>query len=165
MLSNPIENHPILPKILSLPCKAIPSSIHSQALVMFLNRLLKDQILEGDLNFLEDKCLCISIYDASIKFYIGLHSQRLISASSQKKVDIEIQASMYNFLQLAARQQDPDTLVFQRHLFIQGNTELGLELKNFLDGVDLDSLLVFKKIESLLIISIPLYKRLFTRWR
>jgi len=162
MLSNTIENLPTLPKILSLPCKVIPSGIHSQVLVAFLNRLLKEQILEGDLDFLQHKCLCINIHDASIKYYISLRNQQLISISSNKKNDIEIQASLYHFLQLAARQQDPDTLVFQRHLFIQGNTELGLELKNFLDGLDLDSSLMFRKIESLLIKSIPLYKRLFS---
>ncbi|MGB7997639.1 MAG: SCP2 sterol-binding domain-containing protein, partial [Photobacterium halotolerans] len=39
-----------------------------------------------------------------------------------------------------ARKVDPDTLFFQRRLTMQGDTELGLAVKNLLDSLDLDSL-------------------------
>ncbi|RDH83822.1 MAG: sterol-binding protein [endosymbiont of Galathealinum brachiosum] len=161
-LTTNIEKAPDLPNVLSLPFKMLPSSIHSRILASFLNKLLKDQINEGELDFLEDKRLCVTVSDLNIEYYVGLKSARLISMTAAKENDIKIQANIYDFLQLAARQQDPDTLVFQRRLIMQGDTELGLELKNFLDGLDLESKGSFAKIESLLIKSLPVYKRLFS---
>ena len=40
-----------------------------------------------------------------------------------------------------AGQVDPDTLFFRRKLAIEGNTELGLTLKNFLDSQDPEQLI------------------------
>ena len=41
---------------------------------------------------------------------------------------------------LMNRQQDPDTLFFQRRLMLTGDTELGLEIRNVLDAIDIDEL-------------------------
>jgi len=156
-----MKKSPRFPGALSIPFKLIPSKIHSRLLVTFLNKFLSEQISEGDLDFLENKILRVNVSDAGIDFFISLLNDRLVTVTSSAKSDIEIQASVYDFLQLAARQQDPDTLVFQRRLVMQGNTELGLELKNFLDGLDLESNGNFAKVESLLLKSLPVYKRLF----
>jgi len=40
------------------------------------------------------------------------------------------------FLALALRREDPDTLFFSRRLVLEGDTELGLALKNALDALD-----------------------------
>jgi predicted lipid carrier protein YhbT len=40
-------------------------------------------------------------------------------------------------MRLARREADPDTLFFDRKLSIEGDTELGLLLKNTLDAIDL----------------------------
>jgi len=161
-----LEKSPILPRYLSTTFSFIPSKVHANMLVQFLNKLLMEQMREGDLDFLMDKCLCININDAKIKFYISLIktndiNRKLISMPFNKNNDIEITASTYDFLQLAARQQDPDALMFQRRLIIQGSTELGLQIKNFLDGLDLESSVVFSKIELILKKSLPLFRRLF----
>lgn len=41
---------------------------------------------------------------------------------------------------IAARKEDPDTLFFQRRLRIEGDTELGLYVKNLMDAIDLESM-------------------------
>ena len=41
---------------------------------------------------------------------------------------------------LATRHADPDTLFFQRRLRVEGDTELGLAIKNTMDGMDWDDL-------------------------
>jgi predicted lipid carrier protein YhbT len=41
------------------------------------------------------------------------------------------------FVLLALRKEDPDTLFFDRQLVIEGDTELGLIVKNALDRVEL----------------------------
>lgn len=40
-------------------------------------------------------------------------------------------------MQLAQRQVDPDTLFFSRRLVMEGDTELGLIVKNALDALEL----------------------------
>ncbi|MCC6609261.1 MAG: SCP2 sterol-binding domain-containing protein [Burkholderiales bacterium] len=54
--------------------------------------------------------------------------------------DVAISAAAWDFLQLARRAEDPDTLFFARRLVIEGDTELGLRLKNALDALDLPPL-------------------------
>lgn len=104
----------------------------------------------------------VQVNDASISYYISLLNGRLTKVMPSDKNDLTIQANVYDYLSLIARKEDADTLVFQRRLIMQGETELGLELKNFLDSLDIDSRNSFKAIESLLHKSLPVYKRLFS---
>ncbi|MEW8013567.1 MAG: SCP2 sterol-binding domain-containing protein [Candidatus Sedimenticola endophacoides] len=46
--------------------------------------------------------------------------------------------TLYDFLLLATRREDADTLFFNRRLRLGGDTELGLYVKNFLDALELD---------------------------
>jgi predicted lipid carrier protein YhbT len=43
---------------------------------------------------------------------------------------------LYDLGRLAARKEDPDTLFFSRRLVMEGDTELGLLIKNTLDAID-----------------------------
>ena len=45
-----------------------------------------------------------------------------------------------DLLMIAARKQDPDTLFFQRRLVIEGDTELGLYVKNLMDAIELEQM-------------------------
>lgn len=54
--------------------------------------------------------------------------------------DVTIAATLADFIALARREEDPDTLFFARRLSIEGDTELGLTLKNLLDGIDWDTI-------------------------
>ena len=47
-------------------------------------------------------------------------------------------ATARDLARLALRLEDPDTLFFDRRLRIEGDTDLGLRIKNMLDAVDLD---------------------------
>ena len=51
---------------------------------------------------------------------------------------------------------------FQRRLVMQGDTELGLAVKNFLDSLDADSLAAYGVFENALRRLVPLYQRLFS---
>ena len=50
--------------------------------------------------------------------------------------DLTVAATLSDFIALARREEDPDTLFFARRLAVEGDTELGLVLKNLLDGID-----------------------------
>ena len=43
-----------------------------------------------------------------------------------------------DLLALASRAEDPDTLFFQRRLALEGDTAIGLRVKNLLDALDFD---------------------------
>jgi len=150
-----------MPNIFSAPLKLLPPKAHSGALVKFLNYILAQNINEGDLDFLATKRVCIFVADINIKYYISLKKKHLVALTPDGNNDIEIMANVFDFLQLAARQQDPDTLMFQRRLVLQGNTELGLEIKNLLDSIDIDSSSHLTKIEYLLQKGLPVYNKLF----
>jgi predicted lipid carrier protein YhbT len=51
------------------------------------------------------------------------------------KPDVTVRASLPDYLALALRREDPDTLFFSRRLVLEGDTELGLALKNALDAI------------------------------
>jgi predicted lipid carrier protein YhbT len=54
--------------------------------------------------------------------------------------DVTFTATAEDFVRLTLRLEDPDTLFFNRRLMIEGNTDLGLRVKNMLDGMDLDEI-------------------------
>jgi predicted lipid carrier protein YhbT len=54
--------------------------------------------------------------------------------------DVTIRASAADYLALALRREDPDTLFFTRRLAIEGDTDLGLIVKNALDAIDWERL-------------------------
>ncbi|MBK7792569.1 MAG: SCP2 sterol-binding domain-containing protein [Betaproteobacteria bacterium] len=50
--------------------------------------------------------------------------------------DLSITATVRDFIALGLREEDPDTLFFARRLQVEGDTDLGLTVKNLLDGID-----------------------------
>jgi predicted lipid carrier protein YhbT len=60
--------------------------------------------------------------------------------SEQGEADVSFSGNANDLVLIAARKQDPDTLFFQRRLRIEGDTELGLYVKNLMDAIDLDSM-------------------------
>ncbi len=155
------NSHPLLPAKLSLPLKILPAFVHNKVLVTTLNRVFAKEIKEGELDFLQGKTIHISIEDAGIEYCFTLNNDKLAAANKNHSPDLILQGTVYNYLLLASRQEDTDTLFFSRRLHMQGDTELGLYVKNFLDGMDMDSHKVPAYLESLLKKTLPVYERLF----
>jgi len=55
--------------------------------------------------------------------------------------DLTISATARDFMLLLSRREDPDTLFFSRRLVSEGDTELGLTVKNLLDALDTETVL------------------------
>ncbi|GMQ86907.1 MAG: SCP2 domain-containing protein [Gammaproteobacteria bacterium] len=157
-----IKSVPRLPRLLAAPFVHLPNQVHSRLLALALTRALGESLHEGELDFLQDRSLSIKVCDAGIDFRLTLADRRLAAASPAGKCDLVIEGTVYDFLQLIGRQVDPDTLVFQRRLVMQGNTELGLQVKNFLDGLETDSLALYKHLEPVLLKILPVYKKFFS---
>ena len=156
-----MPSQPVFPTLLSLPLKIIPSFVHNKALVTTLNRIFHDDLKTGELDFLQGKVIHIMVDDAAIEFRLTLHKNKLIAANKNLGTDLILNGTVYNYLLLASRREDTDTLFFSRRLHMQGDTELGLYVKNFLDGLDMDSHKVSAYLETVLQKSLPVYERLF----
>ncbi len=157
------KSNPIFPARLSFPLKVLPAFVHNKVLTVTLNKIFAKELEEGELDFLQDKIVHITIKDADIEYRFTLKDEKLVAADKQIEPDLNLQGTIYNYLLLASRKEDTDALFFSRRLHMQGDTELGLYVKNFLDGMDMDSHKVPAYLESLLRKSLPLYERLFSR--
>ncbi|MBL8403609.1 MAG: SCP2 sterol-binding domain-containing protein [Dechloromonas sp.] len=116
----------------------LPQWPHALVLVGALNAALKMKLLpESELAMLEDKLFRVRVLDtggeASYTYRSGLFRPVF---RPEREPDLAFAANLSAFLQLLARQEDPDTLFFNRELEITGDTELGLIVKNMLDAVE-----------------------------
>ncbi len=161
MPNTPNKKGVLLPRLLAAPFSLLPDTVHSRLIALALNRALAEQWCDGELEFLQDRCIVIAVRDVDINFCLSFNGNRLTACSRGGTADLVIEGTVYDFLVLVSRQEDPDTLVFQRRLVMQGDTELGLQVKNFLDGLDVESLGLYRKMEPLLKRALPLYRQVF----
>lgn len=131
-----------LPKILKPSLKLVPYSSQRAALIPALHSVFAEAIEDGDFEFLQNKWLKISITDLQLDWWISFDEDKLIMASPHEGIqeDVSFSASGDDLVLIAGRKQDPDTLFFQRRLKIEGDTELGLEVKNLIDAIDIEQL-------------------------
>ena len=153
---------PVLPRPLSLPFAILPARLHSAAVVAILNRVFAGALRDGELDYLQDRTVRIHFRDMQLTFCITLQQGRLAASRVKNMPDLSITGTLHAFLLLAARREDTDTLFFQRRLRMEGDTELGLEVKNFLDGLDVDSLWLPRQVSSMAQKALPLYERTFS---
>jgi predicted lipid carrier protein YhbT len=127
-----------LPRPFSLPARLVPVWLHSRVLAQILNHVLAKQIADGELTMLEGKTLGVAVRDAGAEYRLTLEGGALVASAAPP--DVVMSGELHAFLEMLARREDPDTLFFQRRLAIEGDTALGLELKNFLDRLEWEAL-------------------------
>jgi len=66
--------------------------------------------------------------------------QGKLCVREQGEAEVTFTADANDLILIAARKEDPDTLFFQRRLRIEGDTELGLYVKNLMDALELESM-------------------------
>ena len=129
-----------MPRLLSLPIKMCPFVLQEKAMEKALALSFAEAIEEGDLDFLEQRWLKLNVSDLAASWYITFDEECLKVKASAPQVDVSFSGELNDFVLMMGRKEDPDTLFFQRRLKIEGDTELGLELKNLLDNLDIDDL-------------------------
>jgi predicted lipid carrier protein YhbT len=129
-----------LPKPLSTLFSFLPQYPHSLAFAQALNLALGETLRSEALHPLHGKHICLRIKDAQIALHFTLNANGVSANRTGKTPDLTITAKAYDFIQLALRKEDPDTLFFSRRLLMEGDTELGLLLKNTLDAMELPPL-------------------------
>ncbi len=114
----------------------LPAYPGSLLFVGALNLALRRHLPEDVRQSLQGKRMRISVRDAGLAFDFSWDGGRFCACQRGEAVDLVIGASARDFLALARREEDPDTLFFCRRLSMEGDTELGLLVKNTLDAID-----------------------------
>jgi len=114
----------------------LPRYPHSLLFAGFLNAALSEHLRPRDLPALHGKHVCIRVKDAGIEFHFGVTPRAFAAHRPASGPDLTIAADAHDFLLLGLRQEDPDTLFFNRRLTMEGDTALGLSLKNALDALE-----------------------------
>lgn len=132
----PMLPPPPLP-LLRLPLQWLPDALHAEVLARALNHLLRGQPFAAHLAEIEGRSVCVHIRDCDAQIHFRIERGRLAPAWPGPSL-VTIGGDLDDFLGLATRREDPDTLFFQRRLVIEGDTETGLHVKNLLDALDYD---------------------------
>ncbi len=123
-----------LPGYILRPLGYLPRPISSQGIIAICNQVFAIPLAAGELAFLDQRVLQISAEDAGINLIIRGDGTGLRVATGSRPPDVCIRGTAYDLLLLISQREDADTLFFQRRLRLEGDTEMGLHLKNFLDA-------------------------------
>jgi predicted lipid carrier protein YhbT len=127
----------VLPEPVGNVLSRLPAYPGSFLLVTALNQVLAKQLPADVRQYLLGKRLRIHVRDARLTFDFTCTGLRFSASKKQDTTDLTISANAQDFLRLAQRQEDPDTLFFNRRLSMEGDTELGLIVKNAIDALEL----------------------------
>ncbi len=129
-----------LPLLLARKASWIPFGLQRSLLLKVMTQAFQEPLDEGDFEFLQGRWMQVEITDIGLSWCFSYSPEGALLVSDDAPADACIRGKLKEFMLLAGRREDPDTLFFQRRLMIEGDTELGLEVKNLLDAVDHDSL-------------------------
>jgi O2-independent ubiquinone biosynthesis accessory factor UbiT len=131
---------PKFPQPLARVIAKLPALPASASLVAFLNLAAWKALKDLDWTPMRGKRFGVHVRDTGLRAYFSVSRAGFV-AEINEQADVTFTATADDFMRLALRQEDPDTLFFNRRLLIEGNTDLGLTVKNMLDSVELDSLI------------------------
>jgi len=131
----PAQSAPQLPARLAGLVSRLPQWPPTAVLCAGLNLLFLPTLDADAKQRLLGRSVAIQVSDAGLDCRITLTSIGFLPAL-RGAPEVTIRACAWDYYRLARRLEDPDTLFFSRRLSIDGDTELGLLVKNALDAID-----------------------------
>lgn len=129
------------PRVLAKGVAIAPSGLTCTLIEQLFRRLFATDCKAGAFAFLEGRWAGIEITDLGLNFVVTSRPQGgqhvLCVQPNANEVAVKMRVTWPVLLQLATQQVDPDTLFFRRKLLVTGDTELGLQLKNLLDTIEI----------------------------
>lgn len=146
-MPSPAARHPLpqpladsLLRLPLYPLRLAPPRLVGLALERMLRLTLTQHEEAGELDFLNGRRLLIRVEDIGLHWVISRAHGQWRVLDKQQAADAAISGQAREFILLASRQEDPDTLFFQRRLVIEGDVEFGLQAKNLLDSLEWEAL-------------------------
>lgn len=126
-----------LPPVLAALGGRLPHFPGSLLFAAALNAALRPHLPDDVRSALLGRHLRIRVRDAGVAFDVAWTGTRFAPRARSGTPDLEIAAGAADMVALLRRETDPDTLFFGRRLTMQGDTELGLLVKNTLDATEI----------------------------
>lgn len=114
--------------------KTLPTQPPSLMFCLMLNHILPRY--GSALVLAEGQCIDLEVLDMGLRVHVIYQGGRFVPAHSAQIAQVRIAANYRDLLSLARREEDADTLFFNRRLILDGDTELGLRIKNWADSLD-----------------------------
>jgi predicted lipid carrier protein YhbT len=113
----------------------LPVQPPSFVLARVLDRVLLPRLPADARAALSHRTVEVSISDLGLRVRLQLESGGFRVAPSRSETALRIVAPAASYLRLLRGQDDADRLFFERALVMEGDTEMGLVLKNTLDAI------------------------------
>ncbi len=137
-LQTKLSHH--VPRLIAKPFHLMPTRMQQIILNRLLQRVFNEALLAGDMDFLNSNRIKFEIEDCHLSWTCTVSKNRLYIIDNRYNPDATIRCNLNELVLLANQKIDPDTLFFQRRLVIEGDTELGLTMKNIMDTLDPENL-------------------------
>lgn len=126
---------PAIPERLRAALARLPQYPASEAFAALLTLWLGERLGTAAVPELASRTIRLRVTDTGITltFRAGANG---FYACRDATADLTLAATAEDFLALALAREDPDTLFFSRRLVMEGDTELGLLVKNTLDALE-----------------------------
>ncbi|PXX37199.1 ubiquinone anaerobic biosynthesis accessory factor UbiT [Undibacterium pigrum] len=111
----------------------VPVQLANAPLILILELARRRALLVAP-ESLYDKSFRIKIEDLGLSLCFYCDQGKFKPLSSLHQPDVSLSACAMDFLKLATGQEDADTLFFRRRLKMEGDTELGIAVKYWLDA-------------------------------
>ncbi len=128
------------PQRLALPLRAVPDAWQRRLLESVTRHVLQVPLQAGKLAFLVDRRIAIEVTDLGLRWVLSAQAGNLGTCAGDAPAEAAVRGRALEFLLLASRLEDADTLFFQRRLALTGDTELGLTARNLLDQLPWESI-------------------------
>ena len=126
-----------LPQRLGNVLARLPASPGALLFCKALNLALAGKLAPDVTDLLAGRTLRLCVKDAQWVFDFAWSKHQFTATTHRGPADLTLSACAHDYFLLATRQEDPDTLFFNRRLCMEGDTELGLLVKNTLDALEL----------------------------
>ena len=113
----------------------LPVAPPSFVLARVLDRVLLPRLPADARAALAGHCVELQVSDFGVRVRLRITPGGFAVAADRGEPALRIVAPAATFLRLARGDDDPDRLFFERELVMEGDTELGLVLKNTLDAI------------------------------
>lgn len=129
-----------LPKPLARIASRLPQKPPARMLTLALNFGLDRIVPRDSMEPLTGRHLRLCVLDAGLSLDFTYGAGGFTPRAAAGQPDLTLSANLRDYIALALREEDADTLFFGRRLRMEGDTDLGLLVKNTLDAVDWEAL-------------------------
>jgi O2-independent ubiquinone biosynthesis accessory factor UbiT len=113
----------------------LPTTPPSFVLARVLDKVLLPRLPADARAAMTGRCIEMCVSDFGVRVRLQLTPGGFVAAPERGEPAVRILAPTTSYLRLMRGDEDPDRLFFERALVMEGDTELGLVLKNTLDAI------------------------------